>query len=56
MTLTQWFDERSESERNVLIAAAALLLVLFIGMALSPMYKSLQQNERRVAQIGRAHV
>ncbi|MCZ6536936.1 MAG: type II secretion system protein GspM [Gammaproteobacteria bacterium] len=50
MTLTQWFDERSESERNVLIAAAALLLVLFIGMALSPMYKSLQQNERRVAR------
>lgn len=50
MTLSQWFDERSESERNVLIAAAALLMVLFIGMALSPMYKSLQQNERRVAR------
>ena len=51
MTLSQWFDERSESERNVLIAAAALLMVLFIGMALSPMYKSLQQNERRVARL-----
>lgn len=50
MTLSQWFDERSESERNVLIAAAALLMVLFIGMALSPMYKSLQQNEQRVAR------
>ncbi len=51
MTLTQWFDERSESERNILIGAAALLLVLFVSMALSPMYKSLQQNERRVARL-----
>ena len=50
MTLTQWFDERSESERNILIGAAALLLVLFVSMALSPMYKSLHQNERRVAR------
>ncbi len=50
MKLTQWFDERSENERNILIVAAVLFLVLFIGMALSPMYKSLQQNERRVAR------
>ena len=50
MTLTQWFNERSESERNLLLGAAAVLLVLFVSMALSPMYKSLQQNERRVAR------
>ena len=50
MTLSQWFDERSESERVMLLGAAALLLVLVISMALSPMYSSLQQNERRVAR------
>lgn len=50
MTLSQWFDERSESERVMLLGTAALLLVLVISMALSPMYSSLQQNERRVAR------
>ncbi|MCH8959241.1 MAG: type II secretion system protein M [Proteobacteria bacterium] len=50
MTLAQWINERSESERNILLGATALLLFLFISMALSPMYKSLQQNERRVAR------
>lgn len=50
MTLMQWFNERSESERNILLGAAAVLLVLFISMALGPMYRSLQQNERRVAR------
>ena len=50
MTLMQWFNERSENERNLLLGAAAVLLVLFISMALGPMYKSLQQNERRVAR------
>lgn len=51
MTLMQWFNERSESERNILFGAAAVLLVLFISIALGPMYKSLQQNERRVARL-----
>ncbi len=50
MTLAQWFNERSESERSMLLGAAAILLVLVISMALSPMYNSLQQNERRVAR------
>ncbi|MCH9026134.1 MAG: type II secretion system protein M [Proteobacteria bacterium] len=50
MTLAQWINERSESERNILLGATALLLFLFVSMALSPMYKSLQQNERRVAR------
>ena len=50
MTLAQWFNERSESERSWLLGAAAILLVLVISMALSPMYNSLQQNERRVAR------
>lgn len=50
MTLLQWFNERSESERNILLGAAAVLLFGFISIALGPMYKSLQQNERRVAR------
>ncbi len=50
MTLAQWFNERSEGERSMLLGAAAILLVLVISMALSPMYNSLQQNERRVAR------
>ena len=50
MTLVQWFNERSESERRMLLGATALLLMLVVGMVLSPVYKSLSQNERRVAR------
>ncbi len=50
MMLVQWFNDRSESERRILLGAGALLLILIISMTLSPMYKSLQQNEQRVAR------
>ena len=50
MMLVQWFNDRSESERRMLLGVGALLLILIISMTLSPMYKSLQQNEQRVTR------
>ena len=50
MMQVQWFNDRSESERRMLLGVGALLLILIISMTLSPMYKSLRQNEQRVAR------
>ncbi len=50
MTFVQWFNERSANERAILLGAAGLLLMLVSGMLLSPVYKSLQQNEQRVVR------